>query len=286
MRAADLHTHTKLDNVSTQRGMLRTAAQRGIDIVAVTNHDHLTPASALKVAKRIRDKLHLPLDLIVASETTVKPVHDDENRKGKHVLVFNQKKPLEPLMSWYDLAASAWRQGALVFAAHPEFGGISLRRNEIEIITEKGYPPDGIEIQNGAEALIAGSQPRIERFMASRLPERIKRWAHGQVPELGSNIKAQAIAKDFEDIIKGKSGGSDAHDKDHVGDVLVLFPENRELFDAMREGETLIVQLREPKPASAIKVGIEHVRGRKLDKPPKRTTAHQEQLETGEKLVA
>ncbi|HSW47636.1 MAG TPA: hypothetical protein VLG67_01005 [Candidatus Saccharimonadales bacterium] len=270
VKAADLHTHTKIDAISRQKNMLEAAALKGVDLVAVTNHDQMTRKSAFRTARKIRDNWDIGLEIIPASEATIRPVRDPNNRNGKHVLVLGQTEPLDPFISWYDLAASAWRQKAKVIVAHPDLGDISLIRDEIEIITEKGYAPNGIEIQNGSEALIRGSQPTIDKVMASRLPEWMKQRFYDGIPQLGSNKTALNIANEFQDVIPGRTAGSDAHSKKNIGDVLVLFPENMQLFDAMETGEILIVQLKEPEIPRPIEVIIQERRGGKIGRMPKK----------------
>lgn len=274
--AAEMHAHPEVDNASSRKAMFTAAAKIGIDVFALTSHNQLPAARTLKIARKVRDKFDLPLDFITASETTAWPMRhndDEKDHEGRHVLVYNQTDPIRPHMSWKELAKSARKQKALLYPAHLTYGKISYGRNDIEAMIESGDPPDGLEILNGAEKLIEMSRLRIDRFMASRFPDSLKRWAYSQVPEIGSNKRAQKIAKEFGDVIKGKSGGSDAHDKHQVGNVLTLFPANMELFDAMRTGEILIVQLKTPAPVSVVNLAIEHVRGRKLKKEIEREIA-------------
>lgn len=276
VQAAEMHAHPEVDNASSRKAMFKAAARKGVDVFAITSHNQLPSARTLKIARKVRDKLDLPLDFITASETTAMPIRhndDEKDHEGRHVLVYDQKEPIRPYTSWKELAITALKQKAKLYPAHLTYGKISYGRNDMEAMVDMGFPPDGIEILNGAEKLIEMSKPRIDRFMASRFPEAVKRWAHSQVPELGSNKLAQEIAEDFGDVIKGKSGGSDAHDKHQIGNVLTLFPANMELFDAMRTGKVLIVQLKEPAPVSVVNLAIEHVKGRRLKKEIEREIA-------------
>ncbi|HVF69281.1 MAG TPA: PHP-associated domain-containing protein [Xanthomonadales bacterium] len=264
VQLADLHVHKGRDTLSTARGMMLSAVEKGIDVIALATHDRAPHLSRRN--QRLADDL--PLEVIQASEMTVMPLRDEKNHKGKHVLVFEQKGAFEPCDTWGSTYRRAESQEALLFVAHPELHDISFNDAEIEIMIKMGMPPHGIEGLNGGGVIIDNDK-RIEWVMASRLPQRVK----DMFPPPGSNTRALEIYNTYE--IPGLSAGSDAHKKDKVGLAVAVYPEGMTVFDAMREGEILLAREKDIKQPSIPEVAAIYVRGMHLDKPSKRSaTVH------------
>ncbi len=267
VQVADLHVHSRIDSWATPQSILTVAANRGIDVVALTEHDYWTPQSqkkAVGIAKRIRDKYGLELDIIAGSEATVMPVRDPSNTKGKHVLVFNQKKHIDAFMTWENLHNAAQDQEALLYVAHPTLEGISFKSDEVKQMIDEGRPPHGLEVQNGSATLFDRHENLIERFHKSRfIPDAIKE----HVPHPGSNKRALEMHDAYKEFVPGLTGGSDAHEAWRVGEVLTVFPQGMTLFDAMQEGKIHIAQKKKISPVKLIPMLHNVYHGRNIHKP-------------------
>ena len=139
---ADLHMHTNLgDGWASPAKVIEVAIARGLNLVAVTDHDHI------EGAKRVADLLaqgDYPLRLITGVEVST--------RQGHLLGLFVKKAPkhLRPVEESIDAIKE---QGGLVIVPHP-FGWLvpSLSRAKIESLLAKGYAIDGIEVFNPTPA--------------------------------------------------------------------------------------------------------------------------------------
>ena len=139
---ADLHMHTNLgDGWASPAKVIEVAIARGLDLIAVTDHDHV------EGAKRVADLLEkgdYPLHMITGVEVST--------RQG-HLLGLFVKKAPRHLRSVEESIDAIKEQGGLVIVPHP-FGRLvpSLSRARIESLLAKGYAIDGIEIFNPSPA--------------------------------------------------------------------------------------------------------------------------------------
>ncbi len=139
---ADLHMHTNLgDGWASPAKVIEVAIARGLNLIAVTDHDHI------EGAKRVADLLaqgNYPLRLITGVEVST--------RQGHLLGLFVKKAPkhLRPVEESIDAIKE---QGGLVIVPHP-FGWLvpSLSRAKIETLLAKGYAIDGIEVFNPTPA--------------------------------------------------------------------------------------------------------------------------------------
>lgn len=139
---ADLHMHTNLgDGWASPAKVIEVAIARGLNLIAVTDHDHI------EGAKRVADLLaqgDYPLRLITGVEVST--------RQGHLLGLFVKKAPkhLRPVEESIDAIKE---QGGLVIVPHP-FGRLvpSLSRAKIERLLAKGYAIDGIEVFNPTPA--------------------------------------------------------------------------------------------------------------------------------------
>ncbi|NMO49717.1 CehA/McbA family metallohydrolase [Actinoplanes sp. TBRC 11911] len=142
MGRADLHMHTNLGDgwVSPAR-VVREAGNRGLDVIAVTDHDHL------EGAKRVEELL----DAQCPGVRLIKGV-EVSTRSGHLLGLFVTKAP-RPMRSVEESIDAIKEQGGLVVVPHP-LGRLvpSLSRRRIDQLRDNGYEIDGIEIYNPSPA--------------------------------------------------------------------------------------------------------------------------------------
>ncbi len=152
---ADLHLHTNLgDGTASPRRVIEVAKQRGMKVIAVTDHDHM------EGAKRVYDLIQTEghdLDMIWGCEVTA--------REG-HFLGLFMKKPVKFLMRVEGAIEAIKEQGGLCIIPHP-MGRLvpSLSRKKIDELLERGYPIDGIELYNPSPAN-AGARKQVRELNA------------------------------------------------------------------------------------------------------------------------
>ncbi len=145
----DLHVHSnfsKCSNLSPE-AILRAAKKRGLDGVAITDHD--TISGALEVKKLNKDK---DFEVIVGEEVTA---------GRNHILCYYVKEEIRP-GSVKEVLSQARKQGCIVVFAHPfDF----LRRN----FGMKGQHAlaDAVECQN-SRSLIPLVNSFTRRFCKKR----------------------------------------------------------------------------------------------------------------------
>ena len=136
---ADLHMHTNLgDGWISPRKLVEQVARRGLDVIAVTDHDHL------EGAKRVEALLGAGVGLVKGVEVTT---------RGGHLLGLFVEEAPRPMRSVEETIDAIKAQNGLVVVAHP-FGRLvpSLSRKRIDELLGKGYQIDGLEIYNPSPA--------------------------------------------------------------------------------------------------------------------------------------
>ena len=132
---ADLHLHTNLgDGTASPQRVLEVARQRGLKVIAVTDHDHLEGAKRLQdlmERENVRD-----IQLIWGVETTT--------RDGHFIGLFIQKAP-RFLLRAEEAIEQIKAQGGLCVIPHP-MGRLvpSLSRRKIDDLLNRGYQIDAI----------------------------------------------------------------------------------------------------------------------------------------------
>jgi predicted metal-dependent phosphoesterase TrpH len=121
------------------RGLLAQGVERGLDAIAVTDHD--LALSGLWAADEAR-RLGLPITVIAGCECEL--YHRGE---WVHILALGLKEPLvyTPYTPAADLAARIHAQGALAVLAHPMAYGPAAYHSLKAVV-------DGVEYRNGAQA--------------------------------------------------------------------------------------------------------------------------------------
>lgn len=139
---ADLHMHTNLgDGTASPRRVLEIARQRGLKVIAITDHDHMEGA---KRVQELLDREGNDIEMIWGCEITT--------REG-HFLGLFMKRPVKFLMRVEGAIEAIKEQGGLALIPHP-MGRLvpSLGLRKIEDLLNRGYPIDGIELYNPSPA--------------------------------------------------------------------------------------------------------------------------------------
>ena len=186
--AADLQIHTRAsDGMDDAGSILRAAEARGLDCIAVTEHDDIAGAVD---ARNIAERSGSPVHVIIGSEIT--------SRAG-HILGLWLDQPLPMLRSAAETVSAIWRQGGIAIIAHP------LAR----------FPPSLGE--RAIDRLLADFQPELadERSLLAletANPHPTARWRRERVLRL--NRERWRLPE---------TGGSDAHFTEHVGAALTRY---------------------------------------------------------------
>jgi predicted metal-dependent phosphoesterase TrpH len=139
---ADLHIHTNLsDGTASPRRVVQEAVNRGLNVIAITDHD------SLEGAKRVAEVLatdNIPIDLIIGTEVTT--------RSGHFIGLFLEKRIKMGKSVEYAIDAIK-EQGGVCIAPHP-LGWLvpSLSRRKIDELITRGFVIDGIELYNPSPA--------------------------------------------------------------------------------------------------------------------------------------
>jgi hypothetical protein len=184
---ADLHLHTNLgDGTASPARVLSEARRRGLNVIAITDHDHL------EGAKRVADLLARerdehpelpPIELIWGCEVTT--------RDGHFIGLF-LREPVRMLHRAEETIEAIKSQGGLCIVPHP-LGRLvpSLSQRKIDELLLRGYPLDGIELYNPSPA----------------------------------NASARAHVRQLNEQWRlAPTGGSDAHFWQHIGAAYTYFP--------------------------------------------------------------
>ena len=149
MGTADLHIHTLAsDGVSSVADVLSAADVRGLDVIAITDHERVDAAHAAKAMAEARG---LRVKVIVGEEIST---------RGGHVVALFIEERIRPWGSLADAIRQVHEQGGLAIIAHPlvpypitSASGRSIRRLMAD--RDARLHPDGVEAFNPT---IAGSR--------------------------------------------------------------------------------------------------------------------------------
>lgn len=180
---ADLHMHTEYskDSLSRVEDVLEAAVKKGLDAIAITDHDETAGAFE---AERITKRKKLPLQVIIGEE-----VMCDEG----DLLVYFLKKRIAP-GPLAEVLKEVERQGAVCSSAHPydfKRSGIRLERQPASIIS-------GIDAIEGfnARATFAQVNDSAVRFATlHRKPVLAGSDAHHPSEVGGAYVEFEGISK-------------------------------------------------------------------------------------------
>jgi predicted metal-dependent phosphoesterase TrpH len=184
---ADLHLHTNLgDGTASPARVLSEARRRGLNVIAVTDHDHLEGVKRVEeLLEREREERPdlPPIELIWGCEVTT--------RDGHFIGLF-LNEPVRMLRHAEETIEAIKSQGGLCIVPHP-MGRLvpSLSQRKIDELLLRGYQLDGIELYNPSPANAS---------------------ARAQVRRLNEQWRL------------APTGGSDAHFWQHIGAAYTYFP--------------------------------------------------------------
>ena len=157
---ADLHVHTLAsDGTASVEEMIEAAVRRGLDVVAITDHERIDAALAGRVIARARG---WPIEVVVGEEITT---------RGGHLLGLWIEEPVRPLQSLRESIAQIHEQGGVAIPAHPLVpyplcaSAGALRR--LIASADPRVRPDAIEVFNPTTAGRPW-HPRVVRFAAEQ----------------------------------------------------------------------------------------------------------------------
>jgi len=185
----DLHVHTRYseDSTTTLKEVVHYAKKRGLDGVAVTDHD--TILGALRLAEQ--------KNLIVIPGVEVSSLHG-------HVLALNVTEPIEPKLSLPETVERIHRLGGLAVIAHP---AAVLKTGMGHKIISSASKLDAVEVINTA-AFPFFLTTYLSRRLARRLglPQTAGSDAH-HPHEIGNAYTIVNADSNQEDIIEAVKKG-------------------------------------------------------------------------------
>ena len=205
MSRADLQIHTEeSDGMDDALTILDAAQRRGVEIIAVTDHDQVRGA---QLAREAAARVNHAVEVIVGSEVT--------SRQG-HILALWIEQPIPFFRSAAATVEAIWRQGGVAIIAHPcAVMPIALNLGGIDRLVRDLAPER------------AGVDPPILAVeTANPIPS--ARWRRGRVIESNQRWRLPV------------TGGSDAHFHEQVGSAVTTFAGSGQeaLRAALSEGST------------------------------------------------
>ena len=185
---ADLQIHTEQsDGMDDAGAILDAAHRRGVDIIAVTDHDQTRGAH---IAREAAARANHPVEVIVGSEVT--------SRHG-HILALWIDEPIPFFRSAAATVEAIWKQGGVAIISHPcAVIPIALNIGDIDRLVRDLRPER------------AGAQPPILALeTANPIPS--ARWRRNGVIEANQRWELPI------------TGGSDAHFHEQVGSAVTTF---------------------------------------------------------------
>ncbi len=188
MSRADLQIHTEeSDGMDDALTILNAAHQRGVDIIAVTDHDQTRGAH---LAREAAARANHPVEVIIGSEVT--------SRHG-HILALWIDEPIPLFRSAAATVEAIWNQGGVAVIAHPcAVVPIALNIGDVDRLVRDLAPER------------AGDQPPVLAIeTANPIPS--ARWRRNSVIDAN---RRWGLAT---------TGGSDAHFHEQVGSSVTTF---------------------------------------------------------------
>jgi hypothetical protein len=182
----DLHVHTcySYDAVTTLKEVVTHSKKRGLDGVAITDHDTLT--GALKLTQETK------LIVIPGIEITA---------LGGHVLALNVTRPIPPKLGLPETVQRIHEAGGIAVAAHP----YSVYKSAL---SQQTASFDAVEVINSA-AIPFRISTYLNRRLATRLnlPQTAGSDAH-YAPEIGAAYTVIEADPDVDEIVQAIKRGA------------------------------------------------------------------------------
>jgi len=181
----DLHVHTcySYDAVTTLKEVIVYSKKRGLDGVAITDHDTL--AGALKLRNS---------DLIVIPGIEITTLHG-------HLLALNVTTPIPPKLDINETIQRIHEAGGIAVAAHPTLFYKSAPSQQTAFY-------DAIEVMNSSSVPFQLST-RLNRKFATRLnlPQTAGSDSH-YAPEIGATYTVIEADPDVDEIVQAIKKGA------------------------------------------------------------------------------
>ncbi len=202
---ADLQIHTEeSDGMDDALTILDAAHRRGVDVIAITDHDQTRGAH---IAREAAARANHPVEVIVGSEVT--------SRHG-HILALWIEEPIPFFRSAAATVEAIWKQGGIAVIAHPAaVFPLALSIGDIDRLVRDLSPE-----RSGDTPPILGIET------ANPIPS--ARWRRNSV--IQSNQRWRLVT----------TGGSDAHFHEQVGSAVTTFAgrDQSALRAALTQGST------------------------------------------------
>lgn len=138
-----IHTGRSHDGGDSYEAVLAAAAARGLDAVAITDHNQFDFARVAETVRAMKADGRLPRHFVVV------PGEEISSADG-HILAYFIARRIEPGMSAGETIRAIHEQGGIAVAPHPSgSGGVGLEN-------AKWLPFDGVEVMSGANVLPLG----------------------------------------------------------------------------------------------------------------------------------
>ena len=253
-QAVVAHCHFVGDTTSRISRMVHAAADAGVDVLTVTDHD--TTRAQDKVRAVVSENGY-KIEVFPGIEVTAWT----PKKERRHVLVYGVEDAPPTGLSPVEVNIWAHKQGSSVLtaAAHPEMLDFSVREAELGEIQALN-PNERFDLGEIANGAIAGidvwrdKHPLLSRLLKAKMPD----------PR--TNQRMQDIV--FAQKTMAPIGGSDTHEYFGVANVVNLVPEESTLFEAALEGKLIIIQKRQEvlHPPTLLRIGGGMVRAKILDR--------------------
>lgn len=187
---ADLHIHTRFsyDSMARIKYIVNRALEKGIKIIAITDHDTIRGA---KRVKKYVEKKGIPLEVIVGEEIT--------SLRG-HVIGLFLKKHVPPFLPLRETIKRIKDQGGLVIIPHPGFSESKPKPRLFRVRTHYSEILDDPTVLEQIDAIEAANFTMFD----NDLRQNVANYAHK--------------------FNKPLVGSSDAHITRHIGTIYTLFP--------------------------------------------------------------
>lgn len=154
--AIDIHVHTiaSFDGTSNMESLILSAVERGLDAIAITDHDHFDEVYiAQQAVERLQREGRIPPDFLVI------PGQEISSREG-HILALFTRYAIPAGLPATQTIAEIHRQGGLAIAPHPSEPHFGLGEKQVQCL-----PLDGM--------VLTGSTPS-EFLRAARLAQEVR----------------------------------------------------------------------------------------------------------------
>lgn len=262
MHRADMHVHIEGDTATTPLRTLRTAVNKGLKTLIVTDHDRMR---SLHRIRETNERHNLGIEIFPGVESTA-VVERKGGKRGKprHILVYGTEDVPPCYMPVKELNGWVHDRGGLTSAAHPGLGRFSMTHREIDEVQDESDVSSHLDFaeahNNGVSLMMrfATHHPRATSVLVRS----------GLMPEVSdTNATTQDFLTAMKDKLdlRGVTAGSDDHDGGHVGEVALGYDPKLGLFGSIQSGIFAVLQERKLARVAYLKNVPQTIRSWKLE---------------------